>query len=62
MLSEPGMPELLGVGVQRILRKGVLGAGLAKALLSRGIVAGQRSGVLKGFGLAHQPHASARLP
>ena len=61
MLSQPGMAELLGVGVQRVLRKAVLGARLPEALLPRGIVAGQRSGVLVGFGLAHQPHASARL-
>ena len=61
MLSQPGVPELLGVGVQRVLREAVLGARLPEALLPRGIVAGQRSGVLVGFGLAHQPHASARL-
>ena len=42
--------------------RAVLGARLPEALLPRGIVAGQRSGVLVGFGLAHQPHASARLP
>ena len=62
MLPQPGVAELLGVGVQRVLREGVLGARLAKARLARGIVAGQRPGVLEGFGLAHQPHASARLP
>ena len=37
-------------------RDAVLGARLPGALLPRGIVAGQRSGVLVGFGLAHQPH------
>ena len=62
MLPQPGVPELLGVGVQCVLRKAVLGARLPEALLPRGIVAGQRSGVLIGFGLAHQAHASARLP
>ena len=62
MLPQPGVPELLGVGVQRILGKAVLGARLPEALLPRGIIAGQRSGVLVGFGLAHQPHAFARLP
>ena len=62
VLPQPGVPELLGVGVQRILRAGVLGARLPEALLPRGIIAGQRSGVLVGFGLAHQPHTLARLP
>ena len=62
MLPQPGVPELLGIVVQRILRAGVLGAGLPEALLPRGIIAWQRSGVLVGFGLADQPHTSARLP
>jgi hypothetical protein len=39
----------------------MLGACLAKERLAVGIVAGQRPGVLIGFGLAHQPRASAGL-
>jgi hypothetical protein len=39
----------------------VLGTGLSEALLPRGIVTGQRSGVLVGLGLAHQPRPLARL-
>ena len=61
MLPQPGGAERLGVGVQRVFREAVLGARLAKARLARGIVAGQRPGVLIGFGLAYQPHATASL-
>ncbi len=61
MLPQPGLAELLGVGVQRILGKAVLGTRLAKERLARGIVTGQCPGVLEGFGLAHQPHAPAGL-
>ena len=48
--------------MERIFREDVLGAGLGKVRLPRGIIAGQRPGVLVGFGLAYQPYASARLP
>jgi hypothetical protein len=40
----------------------VLRTRLAEAHLPCGIVKGQRPGVLEGFGLADQPHASAGLP
>ena len=61
MRSQPGVAELHRVGVQRVLGETVLGARRAKALFPRGIVAGQRPGVLEGFGLAHQPHPLAGL-
>ncbi len=61
VLSQPGMPELLGIGVQRVLRAVVLGTRFAKAHLSCGIVARQGPGVLEGLGLADQLHAAAGL-
>ena len=55
------MPKLLGVGVQGVFGTAVLRAGLGKEHLARGIVAGQRSGVLVSFGLTDQPNAGTRL-
>jgi hypothetical protein len=61
VFPEPGGAKRLGVGVERMLRAAVLGTGLGEERLACGIVAGQRPGVLEGFGFAHQPHALARL-
>ena len=61
MLPQPGVPKLLGIGLQRVVRKGVLRPGLRKEARALGVVAGERPSPLEGFGLAHEPHPLACL-
>ena len=53
--------KLLRIGVQGVFGAAALDTRLPKVCLGGGIVARERPGVLIGFGLAHQSHASAGL-
>jgi hypothetical protein len=61
MLAQPGVAELLGIRLQRVVREGVLLPGRSKEGRALGVVPGEGPRPLEGFGLAHQLHPLACL-
>ena len=61
MLAQPGVPKLLGIRLQRVVRKGVLCTGRSKEPRALGVLMGQDPRRSKGFGLAHEPDPLACL-
>ena len=61
MLSQPGVPKRLRIGLQRVVREGVLRSSRSKEARTLGVVAGEGPRPLEGFGLAREEHPRACL-
>jgi hypothetical protein len=61
MLAQPGVPNLLGIRLQVVVREGVLCPGRSKERRALGIIFGEDPSPLEGPGLPHELHPLARF-